>query len=52
MEKSDRMIELLENMLGRRLTTDEAYISGFTYSCAFNDGKDEAMNEIKEALNK
>lgn len=50
MEKSDRVLEVLENMLARKLTTDEAYILGYTYSTAFNDGKAEAMKEIKEAL--
>lgn len=51
MERLNRASELLENMLGRKLTTDEAYLIGYTYPMAFNDGKEEAMKEIKEALN-
>lgn len=49
-EKIKRILEQCEYQLERKLTADEVYVLEITYKWAFHAGKEEALEDFKEAL--
>lgn len=49
-EKSEHVKVILEKELGRKLKPQEAFVLGFTYSMAFEDGRLKAFKEVRDIM--